>query len=331
MKDTCDTLCLTYRLFRDEDLPGLLRLWEENSGWGSITAEQWFDWYVTTPGGPSTVAVAVDPEGEIVGQEIFTPSHLWINGREVMALRLSAPILRKDLRLKSLRKVDHPVVGLFSVGRDAAVSNQVGLIYAMPDHAWVPFFRWAPRMGLPRFSDREFGCVSVPLSPPSMPFSFTSLAVGPVEAFGEEFSTLWEETASGLKNTCAVVRSIPWLSYKNGNHLCLASHTAEGRLAGYIAIHRKSRLIVDALARTPEDMTAVFLNSVDWLAAKRSAIGETADLELKAMETDLLRPALTLIEAKPVDFKFALVCHTLDPSLPDGDDLLPCWNAMPGD
>ncbi len=32
---------ITYRPFQEKDLPGLLRLWEEESGWGALTPEQW--------------------------------------------------------------------------------------------------------------------------------------------------------------------------------------------------------------------------------------------------------------------------------------------------
>ncbi len=32
---------VTYRLFRESDLPGVLRLWETASGWGALTADTW--------------------------------------------------------------------------------------------------------------------------------------------------------------------------------------------------------------------------------------------------------------------------------------------------
>src|SRR5918998_5346703 len=96
---------LTYRLFQDADLPGLLQLWQEETHWGSLTPEVWRQWFVDTPYGASRIAIAVDESGDIVGQMIFSPSHVSVDGSEVHALRLSSPILRKDLRRTSMREV----------------------------------------------------------------------------------------------------------------------------------------------------------------------------------------------------------------------------------
>ena len=92
---------LTYRLFEDGDLPGLLRLWEE-AGWGTLAPEQWREWFVNGPQGPSLVTVGVDGRGEVAAQEMFAPSRAVVGGREVRALRFSAPIVSEEAR-RSLR------------------------------------------------------------------------------------------------------------------------------------------------------------------------------------------------------------------------------------
>src|SRR5262245_58929456 len=319
---------LTYRLARDEDLPGLLRLWEEQSGWGGITADQWRRWYVQTPHGPCIVTVAEGPEGEVVGQEVFTPSRLLIDGLEVRAFRLSAPILRKDLRRVSLRKVDHPVIGLFMAGKEAAIAGGYGLIYALPDHAWLPFFRWGPRWGLPRFADIEFGCVAAPVIPPPRG-EVSSLAAGPIGPLGPEYEALWETARDAFHFKCAVVRSSEWIGYKNGGHIGLeVRDPTDGALVGYVAIARRTSLLVDLLARRPEEVGPVLAATVRWLAAR--AAGEQPD-RIKAMEPPVLRRALRELGFTPETYTFALVCHALDPRLPAEDDLVRRWYAMPGD
>src|ERR1044072_6535846 len=137
---------LTYRLFEDGDLPGLLRLWEE-AGWGTLTPEQWREWFVHGPHGPSLVTVALDERGEVAAQEVYAPSRAVIGGREVGGLRFSAPIVREGLRRGSLRDGTHPVFGLFKAAETAAAERGFSVVYSLPEHAWLPIFRIAP---LPR-------------------------------------------------------------------------------------------------------------------------------------------------------------------------------------
>ena len=70
---------LTYRLFEDGDLPGLLRLWEA-AGWGTLAPEQWREWFVNGPHGPWLVTVGVDEHGEVAAQEMFAPSRAVVGG-----------------------------------------------------------------------------------------------------------------------------------------------------------------------------------------------------------------------------------------------------------
>lgn len=73
---------LTFRLFEPDDIEGILRLWSGDSGWGGITEQQFYDWYINTPYGECLIAVALDKENSIVGQEVFTPSKIYVDGKE---------------------------------------------------------------------------------------------------------------------------------------------------------------------------------------------------------------------------------------------------------
>ena len=70
---------LTYRLYQDADLPGLLRLWE-GTKLGALSPELWRQRYVDAPHGPSLISVAVDENGrhttalEGVTDEVLDPS-----------------------------------------------------------------------------------------------------------------------------------------------------------------------------------------------------------------------------------------------------------------
>jgi hypothetical protein len=226
--------------------------------------------------------------------------------------------------------VNHPVVGLYLAGQDAAVALGYGVVYSLPEIGWVPFFRWMIRVGLPHFADTSFGCVAIALRRPTTGLP-RRLSAAPVTGFGREFADLWESAKAAIPITCGVVRTPDWVRYKNGGHLCLAVRDpAVGSLAGYVAVHRKSKLLVDILARTPEELGWVLAVAAGWLADHPGALGDGGEM-IKAMETPELRLALEGVGATAVDYRFALVCHVLDPRLPSEDELLSRWYATPGD
>jgi len=314
---------LTYRPYREGDLPGLLRLWEEESGWGGLTPETWRRWYVETPHGPSLIVVALDG-GEVVGQEVFTPARIVAEGREWPALRLSAPIIRKGLRSMSIRSVNHPAISLYIAGAIAGAAAGFALVYALPEHSWLPIFRW-----LHRFQDAEFGCVASPLDRATGRGGGRLIAVANAE-FGPEFAGLWRSARAALGATCAVSRSPGWLEYKNRGHLVVEARAREGgALVGYAAIRKSDGLLVDLLARDPADLVDVLAAARDGLASLPEApVGIGA---LKAMETPALRPALRELGFTPVDFTFAFVCDPLDPAI-DPEAVAPgSWYLTPGD
>ena len=54
---------LTFRTFREEQLPGILRLWSEETDWGPLTEATWKSWYQDTPYGSCIIGVAVNSQG----------------------------------------------------------------------------------------------------------------------------------------------------------------------------------------------------------------------------------------------------------------------------
>ena len=62
---------ITYRIFDKKDLPGILSLWENFSGWGGITSEQFTQWYINTPLGSCLIVVATDETDTVLGQIVL--------------------------------------------------------------------------------------------------------------------------------------------------------------------------------------------------------------------------------------------------------------------
>ena len=132
---------LTFRLADDEDLPAVLRLWEHETAWGTLTPEMWHRWYIETPFGRSLVVVAVDEHGEIAAQVVLTPSRLLVDEKEMRAVRLSALTLRKDLRNVPLQNAAHPVRHLCFAAIEAAKAAGYGLLYCLPWAGLSPLLR----------------------------------------------------------------------------------------------------------------------------------------------------------------------------------------------
>jgi hypothetical protein len=316
---------LTYRLFRDEDLPAVLRLWEEHSGWGGITEDQWREWYIEAPFAPSRVVVAADDRGEIVGQLVLTPTRVRVGERVVDAARISAPILHQDFRWRRLRHPDHPITRLLDLIMEIAIGDGLALVYAMPEYAWRSFFRWYPR-----FESIEFGCVSVPIPESSsrLPGRFTAAVSS---GFGDEHTTLWKEARAAFPIEVALERSVELLRYKNRGHLVFdIRDDVRGVLAGYAAIHRRTGLLVDFMADAPAHVAHVLSACLDGLASlpDDQRIGLH---HVKAMPNSILGTALDSTGFQAEEFRFLFVCEPLDPSVLLGSIEPHRWYLTPGD
>lgn len=318
---------LAYRPFRDGDLPGVLRLWEEESGWGAISEERWRKWFVDRPDGPALVMVAESGDGEVAGQLVLAPTRVRLDGEDVEAVRVGAPIVDRARRRRSVRHPEHPATRLYRAGAQAAAERGFRLLYAVPEHGWLPFFRW-----LGGFAEADLACRSVDAAPARTVAAELAggLRAAPGDGFGAEYDALWEQAAAALPVRCGLQRDAARLRYRIGGHLVLeAREQMGGALAGYAAVNRRTGLLVDVLARTAGETTAVVAAALGWLG--EAAEGEAAVRALKAMETPVLRPALDALGFVPVDYRFAFVCTALDPSLA-ADRIHPeRWYLAPGD
>jgi len=312
----------------------MLRLWEAESGWGAITEKQWREWYLETPHGESLVVVAAQESGEVVGQQVFTPTLVEVNDRELRALRLSAPILHKDFR-RQIRRTDHPMIGLYLTAMELAVEQKYSFIYALPEYAWLPFFQWLTRSGLHPFATAEYGCLALALDENADSIDVSAingLTVSIAAEFGEDYNKLWNEAKKSFPINCAVIRKPHWLNWKIGGHLTLeVRHASDRSLVGYVAVKKESGLLVDMLARKPEDLSGVVIAALRMLKSEEGRATLNGINSLKAMETPILRPLLRELGFAPVEFKFAFICDNLDPLLADETIAPEQWYLMPND
>ena len=327
------TNSLTYRLFQSNDVPGLLRLWEQHSGWGAITEEQWREWFLDTPNGSCLVVVALDDEGEVAGQEVFTPTNIEVSGQQLRALRVSAPILRQNLRRPSIRQHDHPIVQMLLTGTEAARVSGFDVIYGMPEHAWLPVFRWMTRVGLPDFAEAEYGCMILNLDEQTLSrldqiANKHDLKPEPASIIGDEYEQLWLKAKQAFPVQCGVIRDPSWVRFRNGGRFTIeVRHTVTNELVGYVAFKKQNQLLADILAREPKDLLPVLATAVSHLPT----LAKGANVTVRAMATPLLLPVLDNLGFETADYQFAFVCNSLNESVAKHTVAPELWYLTPGD
>lgn len=309
---------LTYRLYEEQDIPGLLRLWETNTEWGALTPEQWREWHVDTPYDSCFVAVGVDQAGEIRAQCVSTTTLLSIGEQQFKVHRLTAPILDKSLRAASS---NHPIACLYQTIKDAAVAEHHGLTYAYPNSSLHSFLR----RYIPTLQMESMGCVSTPLSI-WLGSDIAETIASETHQFGSEYQRLWLESKRDFPLPIAVVRSPAWLQYKYGGKLALEVRESTGILLGYTVLDQNTGLLLDCLARTRGSLTTVLKTSLAYLARHHGGLRE-----VKAMHTPFLAPILQKLGFVEHDFKFLFGREVLNQKLSAASFDLNQWHLMPGD
>lgn len=325
---------LTYRLFEDKDLPAILSLWENFSGWGGITEQQFYDWYVNTPDGRCLVIVAENNANEVVGQLVFVPAKVCLNGKELKALRLSAPILHRDFRHADLRSIEHPAFGMVRTGIDLAREMGYHILYCLPAHGWMALMRLLPHFGMPAIQMASYECAAISLND-EMIWNETKTVNNTISSkvtnsFDESYDRLWMESVKMFPPSCSIIRNSLRLQWKISHHLVIEVRDTD-KLLGYAAYKENERLLVDILARNPEEMKMVLLASIKAMHSKNENRLPVSFEEIKFMLSPRIIPLLQEINYYPVNFQFAFSCYPLNASI-DKNSIHPDkWHIMPDD
>lgn len=321
---------LTFRLFRPGDMEGILKLWAEESGWGEITEEQFKRW-IYTPFGECLISVASDESGRILGQQVFMPAQIYINGQVKTACRVLAPILSKEVRA-NIRQKDHPFYEMHRICLDSAVSARVSVIYTYPLHSWMTVMKFFPKVGLPEMQVAEYECWTLPRSSfenvISMTSNYESFFVSEVS---DEFDALWKSASQNFPINCGMARDAKRLQWKLGGHLFFATKNGDGDLTGYVAFNKKTGLIVDMLARSTQEMKPVLASALKALRTYENEHGAFAFGGVGLMKTEASSSLIDDFGFEKTDFKFAFGCYSIDPAVSTESILPKHWYKMPDD
>src|SRR5262245_42335175 len=129
---------VSYRFFRPTDLPGLQRLWEEETDWGPF--QRAFDhWHRNNPNPGSLMAVAVEEDDRIVGHFSCIALPVTVNGRTVRAARFFAPIVARSLRAQTAGTVE-AILEMSRLLEQAARAGGTSLLFGLPRRGFDRLF-----------------------------------------------------------------------------------------------------------------------------------------------------------------------------------------------
>ena len=324
---------LAYRLVQEDDLPGVQRLWKEEAGWGSLAEEMWRRYVDDAPMGGISGTVATDAEtGRIVGQFIFVPSLISVDGREVRAFRPGAPILAKSYRFRSANPFSHPVVAMYRHAVKALRARGDGLIYMVPDPRWVRLFKMFPFLQTGSF---PLWRLELPLaSPLSLEEGFTASSLA---AWDERVDRLW--AAARRLHGCMVVRDSRTLPWKLGEaqHEVIAVERG-GELVGLTASRQRKNeeqwLVCELLAANHGDALRATLAAAVNVGHERALESLSSSKPIRKVTllvTPSMEPVVRSLGFVRDDYDFPLVIHVLDESLRAGDVSPERWYVTAND
>jgi hypothetical protein len=304
---------LRYRVSAPGDLPALLDLWSQHSGWGPITEAQWRSWYERAPHGPALVVVGEDREHVPLAMTVFMPCRLRVNNVNVTAVRVSAPIVHASVRGSAMPKRNEPATELFLEGRRFAAEQGFAVMFALPESGWVARVaragKWMP--GVPR-QFAVLNCVGVDVTAITTATAIDQFAFSRISQFTGEYSTLWTSAVESYPISCGVVRSPEWLLYKHAADIVLAARNRSGGLIGFVAISPRTGAVTNMLSARPDELSDVLRGAIAWMAAARASGDSTIPQRVSAVVVPGTEAALRAAGFTPIDYQFGFVADTLD-------------------
>ncbi len=324
---------LSYRLYKEADMKAVLELWEKYSGWGKITEEQFQKWYLQTPHGPCLVIVAFDEKENIVGQIVFIPSSIYLEGNLIKALRVSSPILSDRVRELDIRDYNHPVYAMLRQGMLEASNLDYRIVYMFPAKGWTSLLRTFPKNGLPEPHIVFYDCYNISLEDTQTYFEKgSSLTIHVADKFNDEYSGLWERAKDNFPIICGVVRDIDWIKWKLSKYLVFEGRDAiSNQLQGFVAINKRTGLVIDMLGVNTEILQEILLGVIKQVHYLNREKLEVSFASINGMATPNFMSIAKKIPGQMKNFTFAFACYALTEKIQNPAIHPSKWFMMPND
>ena len=296
---------LHIREYIHSDLPEVLNLWENHSGWGRPDEEEFQRW-IKTPFGACILIVAEKEDKEIVGQLFFTPTEIFMEGIAKNAVKVSSPIIHAHYRANHTLNANSLVVSLFSTGIQLMKERGYDWSYNFPAFGWVKILRSIHHIGLDIWDVEVIPCYEiVDDAVTNCNYYFLEM-----EKFPEDLQIFWDKFKMENKDLSFVTRDPLWLEYKWGAELKLGIYKNNIQ-EGYFVIKRDSGLILDYIINDFKDSANVFRELNRFYKERRVIYPNTQAEALKFMPNGLLKRYLNGLSIKPIDFNFVFGISSL--------------------
>ena len=309
-------MTIIYRMHTGDDIDNLVKFWSENSGWDQIDRTEWERRFHYTPYGEAAVVVAIDKKKEeIIGQFLFIPTVINVDGKEVKAFRPFAPIVKESLRsAMGFLTLSELVFKMYNYAIDHFRSTGISLVYMLPDPRWARAFKFLSGIQIGNF---PLWSLSIPLKEKFvLPIGYETK---PVHATDEKIDLLWEKNSklygcSFLRNT----KTISWKTSHGDYRLIGVFYQGDmvGMAAAVIKEKDKQWLICDMLSADGEESLLAIIKAScnaaqDFISFQtKSSIQKAAILATPLIEKNIEK--LGFIKEK---YKFPIVVQLLDPKL----------------
>lgn len=324
-----------YRLFQESDLPGVLALWRDHSGWGGITEQQFRNWYLGTPNGACLVAIMEDETAQILGQMVMIPARAVLDGKPVKVLRVVAPILHSAARGNSLTHAGHPSIELYRCLWQEAIRQGFHFAYTFPAYGWQALMKIFPRFGLPAWSITELECYGIDLhGTPILALTATAqdCSVTAAQSIDAAYDLLWQEAVGQWNFQYSICRDQSWVQWRQGGHLILEVRVnATHKLLGYLVIDQRTALLADVFASSETELRTVLHAGIWALHVQNPARIPLDSQVLKLMNSHFIQQALLDWPLAKVDYTFTFGCNPFQASLDIGQINTQNWYLMPND
>ncbi len=315
----------SFRFATWNDLPGIKRLWLEETDWGALPEEFMQQWEAAPGGSPRTLIAVNEVDGSVIGQFGFLPLTIKVGDRHVSGVRPHSTIVSKTYRdsIKTLDLAEQPSAAMYANGLRQLREEGVKIAYMVPHPRWTGLFRFQPMAQLKTF---PLHSLQFPLdSAFALPDGWSAYEI---ESWGASIDDLCERWSPQYQ--CGIVRTAQVLAWKAriGEHRSLAVHR-RGELAGVVI----SKIKGDRMWQVCDMITA---DDSDALKATLIAaildgarFGDDAGLppekkmrKTSILATPLMQPVLAELGFSRDDWNFPLVVERLDDSI-SADDVAP--------
>jgi len=308
---------VTYRMNTIEDEDELVNFWSKYAGWDQIDKAVWEHRFMNTPMGRSSVALAIDDDSKkIIGQFIFVPSKVSINGKEVSAFRPFAPVVYIDMRNgDSLNALQNLILEMYNLAAEDLKRKGAGLFYMVPDPRWIRAFKIFPFFQIAKF----------PLWSKNLPLENTYdipeiYNVEEVEFGDPRMDKLWESASANYQGM--VVRNNEILKWKVSHaKFYMKLICCQSEPVGFFAFARKDKqyLLADMITKDNEESLKVTLsaacNYAHTLFSSLSPEGQEKIQKIAVLATPPIEAQAKELGFFRDNYDFSLILHVLDEEL----------------